>query len=86
MNLESRDRERAAHGHMDSTLCRLRCPRDTKEESATDSWVYTSRTRETDLGRKYILQNQDVIEDMEVSKHSWEVYVDTEKNGARTKH
>lgn len=51
VNLESMDREGVVRGHMDSTLCRLRCPEDTKEESATANWIYVPRTQETLLSR-----------------------------------
>lgn len=55
---------------MDSTFCRLRCPRDIQEQSNTANWIHVPRAQESDLGRKYILQNQEVIEDMKIGKHS----------------
>lgn len=54
---------------LDSILCRLRC-QGTPQDIATASWIYVPRMQETDLGRKYVLQNQVVIKDMIVDKHS----------------
>lgn len=60
---------------MDSTFCRLRCPWDTQEQRDTADCIHVPRAQETDLDRKYILQNPEVTEDMKIGKHTRKEYV-----------